>query len=114
MLILSHLKKFEFDLDRVYDANTPTERLYADVAQELVPWVWAGGVSTLFAYGQTGSGKTFTVAGISELVVRDMMAMAAVEDRELFVCCFEILGNKAYGALFLISFTILFGFWVGS
>ena len=81
----------------MYDAGTRTENLYQDVAQELVPWIWAGGISTLFAYGQTGSGKTFTVTAITKMVVKDLMSMAEVEKRELHICCFELLGKKAYG-----------------
>jgi kinesin family protein 2/24 len=91
------LQKHEFAVDRVYGADSKTEKIYGEVAQELVPWIWAGGISTLFAYGQTGSGKTFTVTGITNLVVDEIMAMAEVENRELYVCCFELLGKKAYG-----------------
>lgn len=82
-----------------------TENLYQDVAH-LVPWVWAGGIGTLFAYGQTGSGKTFTVTGITNLLARDMFAMAEVDNRELHVCCFEILGKKSYGTAIPISFPL--------
>jgi kinesin family protein 2/24 len=92
-------QKHEFALDRVYGENTQTESLYQEAAQDLVPWIWAGGIGTLFAYGQTGSGKTFTVTGITNLVARDMFAMDAVDNRELHVCCFEILGKKAYGTV---------------
>jgi kinesin family member 2/24 len=81
----------------VFDAGSRTENLYQDVAQELVPWIWAGGISTLFAYGQTGSGKTFTVTGITKLVIKDLISMTEVEEREMHVCCFELLGKKAYG-----------------
>jgi hypothetical protein len=51
----------------------------------------------MFAYGQTASGKTFTVTGITNLVVDEMMAMVEVEKREFYVSCFELLGKKAYG-----------------
>lgn len=44
-----------------------------------------------------GVWKTFTVTGITNLVVDEIMAMAEVENRELYVCCFELLGKKAYG-----------------
>ncbi len=91
------MQKHEFCLDRVYDSDAQTESLYHEAAQELVPWVWAGGVGTLFAYGQTGSSKTFTVTGITNIMIKDIMAMAEVENRELYICCFEILGKKAYG-----------------
>lgn len=94
------MQKHEFAVDRVYGADSSkTEKIYGEVAQELVPWIWGGGISTLFAYGQTGSGKTFTVTGITNLVVDEIMAMAMaeVENHELYVCCFELLGKKAYG-----------------
>jgi kinesin family protein 2/24 len=65
-----------------------------------VPWVWAGGISTIFAYGQTGSGKTYTVTGITNLVIKEIMAMVGIESREINVCCFEVLGKKAYGTWF--------------
>lgn len=52
------MQKYEFSLDCVYDAGTQTKDLYEVIAKELVPWIWAGGVRTLFAYGQRGSGKT--------------------------------------------------------
>ena len=81
----------------MFGAHSRTENIYYEVAQELVPWIWAGGISTLFAYGQTGSGKTYTVTGITNLVVDEMIAMAQIENREFYVCCFELLGKKAYG-----------------
>ena len=81
----------------MYGPDELTENIYHEVTQELVPWIWAGGISTLFAYGQTGSGKTFTVTGITNLVVDEMMAMSQVENRVFYVCCFELLGKKAYG-----------------
>jgi kinesin family member 2/24 len=84
----------------VYGSHSQTENIYHEVAQELVPWVWAGGISTLFAYGQTGSGKTYTVTGITKLVVDEMIEMAKIENREFYVCCFELLGKKAYGKKF--------------
>jgi kinesin family member 2/24 len=84
----------------VYGADAKTENIYHVVAQELVPRIWAGGVSTLFAYGQTGSGKTYTVTGITNLVVHEMIAMTQIENREFYVCCFELLGKKAYGKEF--------------
>jgi len=59
--------------------------------------VWAGGISTLFTYGQTGSGKTYTVNGITQQVVRDLMSMSESEEREFHVCCFELLGTKSFG-----------------
>jgi hypothetical protein len=40
------------------------------------------------------------VTGITNLVVDDMMAMAEVENREFYVCCFELLGKKVYGRRF--------------
>ena len=94
------MQKHEFAVNRVYGPDRQTEYIYDEVAQELVPWIWAGGISTLFAYGQTGSGKTFTVTGITNLVVDEMIAMAEVETREFYVSCFELLGKKAYGMRF--------------
>lgn len=84
-------------MDRVYGPDNNTENIYTEVAQELIPWIWAGGISTLFAYGQTGSGKTYTVTEITNLVVDEMIEMAKTENREFYVCCFELLGKKAYG-----------------
>ncbi|RDL40753.1 uncharacterized protein BP5553_00732 [Venustampulla echinocandica] len=91
--------KHGFSLHRVFDTDMQTESVYQEAAQKLVPWAWTGGVSTLFAYGQTGSGKTFTVTGITNLLIKDIMAIAEAEHRAIYVCCFEIFGKKAYDLL---------------
>lgn len=74
-----------------------TESVYQETARKLIPWIWGGGVSTLFAYGQTGSGKTFTITGITNLLIKDIMAAVERENRVIHVCCFEIFGKKVYG-----------------
>lgn len=72
--------------------------MYQEAASDLVPWIFAGGISTLFSYGQTGSGKTFIVTGITASIAQDLMAMAELDKRDIYVCCFEVLGKKVFDA----------------
>ena len=84
-------------MDRSYGPEVSTETIYEESVKHLVPWVWGGGIGTLFAYGQTGSGKTFTVSGIEELVVKSLMESDLEGDRRVFISITELAGNSAYG-----------------
>lgn len=84
-------------MDRSYGPEASTEDIYEESVKHLVPWVWGGGIGTLFAYGQTGSGKTFTVGGIEELVVKSLMESDLEGDRKVFISVTELAGNSAYG-----------------
>lgn len=71
-----------FHLDRVFDEETQTAKVYEGIAKHMVPTVLNGKHATMFAYGQTGAGKTYTMqggaqvvsgqAGIIQLVARDL------------------------------------------
>ena len=45
---------------------TQQERVFNEVAKDVVDGYFEGYNGTIFAYGQTGSGKTFTITGGAE------------------------------------------------
>ena len=45
---------------------TQQERVFNEVARDVVDGCFEGYNGTIFAYGQTGSGKTFTITGGAE------------------------------------------------
>ncbi|KPM39756.1 hypothetical protein AK830_g6811 [Neonectria ditissima] len=90
---------FNFQVDRIYAADAPTEAIYVDAVKPLVPWAWNGGISTLFAYGQTGSGKTHTVTGIERLVADEMLGGILDGQRSVYVTIVELAGNAAHDLL---------------
>lgn len=55
-----------FTFDRVFDAKSTQEEVYADAVDPLVTEVLEGYNGTVFAYGQTGTGKTYTMEGSLE------------------------------------------------
>ncbi|KAF6795376.1 diatom spindle kinesin 1 (kinesin motor domain containing protein) [Colletotrichum musicola] len=86
-------------LDRAYGPESTSEEIYRDLVQPLVPWAWAGGVSTMFAYGQTGSGKTFTVSAIEKLVAESLMRGDLDGERKVYACVIELAGQAAFDLL---------------
>ncbi|KAK2596647.1 hypothetical protein QQS21_006268 [Conoideocrella luteorostrata] len=93
------LKSSAYVVDRSYGSEVGTEQIYEDSVKHLVPWVWGGGIGTLFAYGQTGSGKTFTVSGIEKLVSKSLMEGHLEGRRKLYISVTELAGNAAYDLL---------------
>ncbi|KAF7560208.1 hypothetical protein G7046_g3924 [Stylonectria norvegica] len=93
------LRSFQYQTDRIYDAESTTDQLYGDIVKPLVPWAWNGGIGTLFAYGQTGSGKTFTVSGLEALVAEELMSGALEGTRKIFITIIELAGNAAHDLL---------------
>lgn len=53
----------EWMFDRVFQAESTQQDIYACIGQPLVTSVLSGRSACMFAYGQTGSGKTFTIQG---------------------------------------------------
>ena len=45
---------------------TQQERVFEEVARDVIDSAFEGYNGTIFAYGQTGSGKTFTITGGAE------------------------------------------------
>ena len=45
---------------------TKQERVFDEVAKDVIDGCFEGYNGTIFAYGQTGSGKTFTITGGAE------------------------------------------------
>ncbi|KAF6828757.1 diatom spindle kinesin 1 (kinesin motor domain containing protein) [Colletotrichum plurivorum] len=86
-------------LDRAYGPKSTSEEIYRDLVQPLVPWAWAGGISTMFAYGQTGSGKTFTVSAIEKLVAESLMRGDLDGERKVYACIIELAGQAAFDLL---------------
>ncbi|KAK5989505.1 Diatom spindle kinesin-1 [Cladobotryum mycophilum] len=93
------LKSASYEVDRAFGPESTTEQIYDEVVQQLIPWAWGGGISTLFAYGQTGSGKTFTVTGLEKLVAKELMEGSRPGKRELYVSIIELAGNAAHDLL---------------
>ena len=52
-----------FTFDGVFNTDSITETIYADICFPLVEGVVEGYNGTVFAYGQTGCGKSFTMQG---------------------------------------------------
>ena len=55
-----------FTFDGVFNVDSITESLYADICFPLVDGAVEGYNGTVFAYGQTGCGKSFTMQGITD------------------------------------------------
>lgn len=90
-------------MDKAYGPEASTEDVYSDLVENLVPFAWGGGVSTLFAYGQTGSGKTFTVSALEILVADALLGESSQLEgnRDLHLSIIELAGNSAFGMLCL-------------
>ncbi|KAG9236671.1 diatom spindle kinesin 1 [Amylocarpus encephaloides] len=83
-----------FQLDRIYGPQSRSDEIYKDLVAPLVPWAWAGGISTLFAYGQTGSGKTFTIDHLERMAAEHLFGEMD-GNREVYAAVFELEGNIA-------------------
>ncbi|KAJ5180100.1 hypothetical protein N7492_003310 [Penicillium capsulatum] len=90
---------FTFKVGKVFGADRPTEKVYEELVQPLLPWVWEGNVGTLFAYGQTGSGKTYSVTGLERLIAGSMLDGTLPGERRLHVSIIELAGNSAHDLL---------------
>ena len=55
-----------YNFDRVFNKNETNEKVYEDIAHEVIYSAISGYNSTIFAYGQTASGKTHTMMGSEE------------------------------------------------
>jgi kinesin family protein 2/24 len=86
-------------VDRLFNPESTTEEIYQDLAADLVPFAWNGGIGTLFAYGQTGSGKTFTVSRLEQLVAEALMNGSLEGEREVFMTIIDLAGNSAFDLL---------------
>lgn len=53
-----------FTFDGVFNVDSITESIYADICFPLVEGIVEGYNGTVFAYGQTGCGKSFTMQGV--------------------------------------------------
>ncbi|KAF2791972.1 P-loop containing nucleoside triphosphate hydrolase protein [Melanomma pulvis-pyrius CBS 109.77] len=93
------LRSNNYEVDRLFHANSTTEEIYEDLVANLVPFAWDGGIGTLFAYGQTGSGKTFTVSRLEELVAETLMSGNLEGEREIYMTIIDLAGNAAFDLL---------------
>lgn len=91
------IQSSSFQVGKVFGADRSTDLIYKDIVQPLLPWVWKGGIGTLFAYGQTGSGKTYSISGIERLVACTLFDGTLQGQRKLHVSIFELAGNSAFG-----------------
>lgn len=99
-----HSQSSSFRLHKVYGPDQTSEDIYRDLVAPLVPWVWGGGISTLFAYGQTGSGKTYSVSELERLVAAELMSGNLEGNRDISICAFELVGKEAFGKSQLLYF----------
>ena len=93
-------------MDHVYGPDKSTKDIYDDRVQELVQFVGGGGMSMLLAYGQTGSGKTFTVSGMEEFVVANLMDGKVSGKWDVHMCIFEVSGSNMYGTSSKIKYPL--------
>ncbi|CAI4216059.1 unnamed protein product [Parascedosporium putredinis] len=93
------LKSFNYEVDRLFDADASTEEIFDNLVTDLIPLAWDGGIGTLFAYGQTGSGKTFTVSRLEELVADALVSGHQNGERRLHITIIELAGNSAFDLL---------------
>ena len=82
-----------YNVDFSFGPENSTQDIYECVAEPVIQMGLQGGVSTIFAYGQTASGKTFTISGILDALIHDLMTQKE-EHIELYISVFEILGNE--------------------
>ena len=82
-----------YNVDFSFGPKNSTQDIYECVAEPVIQMGLQGGVSTIFAYGQTASGKTFTISGILDALIHDLMTQKE-EHIELYISVFEILGNE--------------------
>lgn len=94
-----YLQSFDYQVDRLFNAESTTEEIYEDLVADLVPFAWNGGIGTLFAYGQTGSGKTFTVSRLEQLVAKTLMDGSLKGEREVYMTIIDLAGNAAFDLL---------------
>ncbi|KAM7218872.1 hypothetical protein V8F06_005752 [Rhypophila decipiens] len=93
------INSYSFTVDKIFPSISSTSEIYSSLLEPLVPWAWAGGVSTLFAYGQTSSGKTFTVSGLERLVADTLTNNSLPGERKLFISIIELAGQSCYDLL---------------
>ncbi|XP_075465063.1 centromere-associated protein E isoform X2 [Ascaphus truei] len=61
---IAHVESIKsFHFDRVFQSNEKTDRVYQEMAVQIVYSAIQGYNGTIFAYGQTASGKTYTMMG---------------------------------------------------
>ncbi|KAH7009979.1 P-loop containing nucleoside triphosphate hydrolase protein [Ilyonectria destructans] len=96
---LPTIKSYDYEVDRIFNADCTTEQIYTDVVKPLVPWAYDGGIGTLFAYGQTGSGKTYTVSHLERLVAEELFSGKLDGKREIHMSIVELFGNTALDLL---------------
>ena len=81
-----------FNVDFAFGPDHSTNDVYECVGEPIVDMGLQGGVSTIFAYGQTASGKTFTISGILNNLLNDLLRKRS-DHLELYLSLYEILGN---------------------
>ena len=59
-------ESYLFEFNGIFDMLTKQERIFDEVAKDVIDSCLEGYNGTIFAYGQTGSGKTFTITGGAE------------------------------------------------
>jgi hypothetical protein len=102
--LTQHVVSHPFAFDRAFGEDVTTRDIYASTLAPLVSRLDRGCQFTCFAYGQTGSGKSYTMGGLTERAVDDVLALLhspANAGRQLAVCvsAFEIYCSKVYDLL---------------
>ncbi|CAK8569066.1 unnamed protein product [Lathyrus sativus] len=77
--------------DRVFGEKCPTQQVYEEGIKDVSLSVVRGINSSIFAYGQTSSGKTYTMAGITELAVRDIYEYIEKHKEREFIVKFSAM-----------------------
>ena len=89
--ITKYVENHDFNFDNSFNESEPTEPLYKTMLKPLITSLFTNGIVTWFAYGQTGSGKTFTMKGVQDEAIQDILNHGQSSYSNLnpiyYVCC---------------------------
>ncbi|KAH7830493.1 kinesin 13C [Monocercomonoides exilis] len=86
------VKPSSFKLDYTFGESVTNHDLYSYLAAPLVTLAVGGGVGSLIASGQTGSGKTYTITGLLNDLVNDLISKLS-DTQSILLTVIEILGD---------------------
>jgi len=78
-----YIENHDFTFDNTFNQNESNEDVYQFTVQPLIDLILNQGIVTCFAYGATGSGKTYTMNGIRDMAIRDILELNATQYKHL-------------------------------
>lgn len=101
--ITKYVENHDFNFDNSFNESEPTEPLYKTMLKPLITSLFTNGIVTWFAYGQTGSGKTFTMKGVQDEAIQDILNHGQSSYSNLnpiyYVSFFEIYRGRVFDLL---------------